>query len=53
MIFKRDAITQKINPNKSYTRPHKGKLLYEKRGMDKFENIETKISEFEAWLKKI
>ena len=53
MIFKRNAIIQKINPNKFYTRPHKGKLLYEKRGMEKFENIEPKMIEFETWLKKI
>ena len=52
MIFKRNAIIQKINPNKFYTRPHKGKLLYEKRGMEKFENIEPKMIEFETWLKK-
>jgi hypothetical protein len=52
MIFKRNAITQKINPNKAYNRPHKGKLLYERRKMNKFEHLKLKMGEFESWLKK-
>ena len=33
-------------------RPHKGKLLYERRGMDNFKSLKLKMNEFEIWLKK-
>ena len=52
MIFKRTVITQKINILKNYNRPHKGKLLYERRKMDKFEHLSLKMQEFDKWLKK-
>ena len=51
MIFKRNAITQKINPNKIYNKPHAGKLLYERRKMDEFKKLKLKMNKFESWLK--
>lgn len=53
MIFNKDYIIQKINPRKNYIRPHKGKLLYERRKMDNYLNLKLKMREFESWLKKL
>lgn len=53
MIFMKNAITQRINPRRTYIRPHKGLLLYERRGMEKFENLRLRMNEFESWLKKL
>ena len=53
MIFNKDYIIQKINPRKNYFRPHKGKLLYERRKMDNYLNLKLKMREFESWLKKL
>ena len=53
LIFKRYEVTQKINPSKSYKKPHKGKLLYERRKMDKFNLVKLKMGEFELWLEKL
>ena len=52
MIFIKNYIIQKINPKKKYERPHKGKLLYERRGMGSFKSLQLKMNEFEIWLKK-
>ena len=52
MIFIKNYVIQKINSKKKYVRPHKGKLLYERRGMDNFESFKLKMKEFETWLKK-
>jgi hypothetical protein len=52
MIFKKNYLVQKINIKKKYFRPHKGKLLYERRNMDQFEELKLKMNEFEIWLKK-
>ncbi len=52
MIFIKNYIIQKINPKKKYKRPHKGKLLYERRGMGSFKSLQLKMNEFEIWLKK-
>ena len=49
----KNAITQRINPRRTYIRPHKGLLLYERRGMEKFENLRLRMNEFESWLKKL
>lgn len=53
MIFMKSSIIQKLNPKKKYLKPHKGKLLYERRKMCKFENFQLKINEFEIWLEKL
>jgi len=53
MIFMKNAITQRINPRRTYIKPHKGRLLYERRGMEKFENLRLRMNEFESWLKKL
>ena len=48
MIFIKNYIIQKINPKKKYERPHKGKLLYERRGMGSFKSLQLKMNEFES-----
>jgi hypothetical protein len=52
MVFKRNSVIQKINPYKTYNRPHKGKLLYERRGMDEFKKLKLKMNKFELYLEK-
>lgn len=52
MIFKRNSILQEIRPKKNCKRPHKGKLLYERRNMDQFNSFKMKIDQFQFWLKK-
>ena len=51
LIFKKSYLLQKIN-KKTYSKPHKGKLLYERRNMDNFKNFKLRIDQFENWLKK-
>jgi hypothetical protein len=52
MIFFKNYIIQQLNPKKKYFKPHKGKLLYERRRMDKFEDLKLRMNKFEIWLKK-
>ena len=52
MIFAKSYLLQKINIKKKYLRPHKGKLLYERRRMDKFKNIKSEMDKLNMWLKK-
>ena len=52
MIFIKNAIAQRINPIRNYSKPHKGKLLYERRKMCNFSNLKLRMNEFESWLKK-
>ncbi len=53
MVFKKYQVTQKINPSRIYNRPHKGRLLYERRKMDEFEQLKLKMSEFDLWLNEL
>lgn len=52
MLINQSLLMQRINPLKPFTKPHKGKLLYERRKMDKFENLKSKFKEFDNWQKK-
>jgi len=46
-LFSKSDIVQKINPRETKIRkPHKGFLLYEKRGYLKYKNFEEKITKF-------
>lgn len=53
MLYVREQFTQKINPNRIYNKPHKGKLLFERRGMASFASLQSKMNEFDVWLKEL
>ena len=50
MIFNKSYIIQQLNHKKKHFKPHKGKLLYERRRMSKFEDLKLRMNKFEIWL---
>lgn len=52
MTLIRSQTIQKIILNRVEEKPHEGTLLYERRKMDTYENVRSKMNEFDAWYYK-